>query len=76
MTSEHLSEKCCFLCQLPLRPPHTMFPSVWNVPVMAEYLNCYLGDEYVLGSEFAELAEQLDRLSCSRAARALRGRGN
>lgn len=78
LPSELLSERCYFVCQLPTT---TMFPSLWNVPVVAESLNCYLGDEDVLGSEFADLAEQLDRvnnhgLSCSRAAQAFRGDGN
>lgn len=58
--------------------PHQPFPSLWNVPLMAKSLNCYLGDEDDLGSDFADFAEQLDRvnnhrLSCSRAAQAFRG---
>lgn len=45
---------------------------------MAESLNCYLGDEDDLDSDFADFAEQLDRvnnhrLSCSMAAQAFRG---
>lgn len=71
MPSELLSEHCCFVYQLCTT---TTFPSLWNVPVMTERLR----DEGVLGSEFADLAEHLDRdnnhgLSCSRAAQAFVG---